>query len=147
MAESHDTPAAPATEAAGLDLFMTVIRVTGWTAIVRWYIDTLGLKPLLLDKANEFALLAAGNGRLGLQGIKEPRSASARGMVRLVFQVADLDHQRELLLQRGVAVGEPIENSDEGYREVRLQDPEGNSLRLFSWRDPARAHKFTVQPA
>ena len=56
--------------------------------------------------------------------------------MRLVFQVADLDRERRRLIDNGVAVGEPIENHAEGYREIRFQDPEGYSLRFFAWNDP-----------
>jgi catechol 2,3-dioxygenase-like lactoylglutathione lyase family enzyme len=139
-------PAAPvpfaAAEPPRIDLFMTVIRVARWKTTVRWYIDTLGLRPMLLDSSQEFALLSAGSGRVGLQGVQEPHTASGRGRVRLVFQVADLDRERRSLIERGIAVGEPIENQAEGYREIRFQDPEGYSLRFFAWNDPARAGTF-----
>ncbi len=121
---------------------MTVIRVANWQTTVRWYIDTLGLSPILLDSPHEFALLAAGNGRVGLQGVKDARSLAGPGKVRLVFQVADLDRERQRLIDRGVAVGAPVENHEEGYREVRIQDPEGHGLRLFAWTDPARGDPF-----
>ncbi len=121
-----------------LDLFMTVIRVSSWETTVRWYIDTLGLSPVVLDAQNEFALLSAGSGRLGVQGAKEVRLAAGTGKVRLVFQVNDLEGERLRLIERGVVVGGLVENHDEGYSEVRLQDPEGHSLRLFAWVDPAR---------
>ena len=61
---------------------------------------------------------------------------------RLVFQVADLDRERQRLIDNGVAVGEPVENHAEGYREIRFQDPEGYSLRFFAWNDPGRAGAF-----
>ena len=125
-----------------IELFMTVIRVARWPSTVRWYIDVLGLAPLLLDEANEFALLSAGGGRVGLQGVREAQMAPARNRARLVFQVEDLDRERRRLLDSGIDVGEPIENRDEGYREVRFQDPEGYSLRFFAWDDPARAVTF-----
>ncbi len=131
-----------AAEAPRIELFMTVIRVANWPSTVRWYIDVLGLTPLLLDAAHEFGLLSAGGGRVGLQGVREPHLASSRARVRLVFQVADLERERRRLIEGGVAVGEPIENPDEGYREIRFQDPEGYSLRFFAWTDPARAGAF-----
>jgi predicted enzyme related to lactoylglutathione lyase len=124
-----------------IDLFMTVIRVARWETTVRWYIDVLGLAPLLLDASNEFALLSAGTGRVGLQGVNEAL-APPRNRVRLVFQVADLDSERRRLTGHGVAVGEPIENQEEGYKEIRFQDPEGYSLRFFAWSDPGRVGSF-----
>jgi hypothetical protein len=134
------------TEPSRFDLFMTVIRVASWTTTVRWYIDTLGLAPVLLDAQHEFALLSAGSGRLGLQGVRETRSATGSGKVRLVFQVRDLEIERQRLIERGVVVGATVENLDEGYREIRLQDPEGSSLRLFAWIDPERGRPFTSRP-
>jgi catechol 2,3-dioxygenase-like lactoylglutathione lyase family enzyme len=131
-----------APEPPRIDLFMTVIRVARWQTTVRWYIDVLGLVPLLLDSVHEFALLSAGGGRVGLQGVKENHLAPARGRVRLVFQVADLDRERQRLIDQGVAVGDPIENHHEGYREIRFQDPEGSSLRFFAWNDQERANTF-----
>jgi catechol 2,3-dioxygenase-like lactoylglutathione lyase family enzyme len=131
-----------APEPPRIDLFMTVIRVAHWQATVRWYIDVLGLAPLLLDAAHQFALLSAGGGRLGLQGVEESHLASSRGRVRLVFRVSDLDGERRRLIDSGVAVGEPIENRDEGFQEIRFQDPEGYSLRFFAWNDPKRAGAF-----
>ena len=84
-----------------VDLFMTVVRVADWSTIVRWYTDTLGLVPVLLDPQHEFAFLAAGQGRLGLQGIKGSSESAARSNVRLVFQVEDLDFQRQRLIRTG----------------------------------------------
>jgi predicted enzyme related to lactoylglutathione lyase len=142
MTDPADPVPLAAPEPPRIELFMTVIRVARWQTTVRWYIDTLGLAPLLIDAAHEFALLAAGSGRVGLQGVKEAHLAPARNRVRLVFQVADLDRERRRLIDNGVAVGEPIENQDEGYREIRFQDPEGYSLRFFAWNHPARAGAF-----
>ncbi len=70
MSEISEPEPLAATGPPHLDLFMTVIRVVNWQTTVRWYIDTLGLSPILLDSPHEFALLSAGNGRLGLQGVK-----------------------------------------------------------------------------
>jgi predicted enzyme related to lactoylglutathione lyase len=113
---------------------MTVVRVADWSTIVRWYTDTLGLVPVLLDPQHEFAFLAAGQGRLGLQGIKGSSESATRSNVRLVFQVDDLDFHRRRLIEQGVQVSAAIDNSEEGYREIRLHDPVGNSL-TFAWLD------------
>jgi predicted enzyme related to lactoylglutathione lyase len=142
MADRPEPDPLAATEPPGLELFMTVIRVAHWPTTVRWYIETLGLTPILLDWPHEFALLAAGSGRLGVQGVKVAARAVGSGRVRLVFQVPDLDRERARLMALGVSVGAPIENATEGYRELRLQDPEGYSLRLFAWTDPKRSASF-----
>jgi catechol 2,3-dioxygenase-like lactoylglutathione lyase family enzyme len=122
-----------------LDLFMTVIRVADWSNIVRWYTDTLGLVVVLLDPQHEFAFLAAGQSRLGLQGVKGAREPTVPSKVRLVFQVRDLDNERRRLVELGLEVSVPFDNREEGYREIRLHDPDGNSLTLFAWIDSARA--------
>ena len=116
---------------------MTVVRVMDWSTMVPWYIDTLGLVPILVDAEHEFALLAAGLGRLGFKGIKTQLIAHERTKVRFVFQVQDVDRERQRLVERGIVVSVPFDNSEEGYREVRLHDPEGNSLTMFTWIDPS----------
>jgi predicted enzyme related to lactoylglutathione lyase len=142
MADPSKPESLAATEPSRLDLFMTVIRVADWSRIVAWYTQTLGLVPVLLDAEQEFALLSAGHGRLGVQGVKAARLIAGPSKLRLVFQVPDLDRERHRLIEHGVAIGPPIENREEGYREVRLQDPEGNSVRLFAWVDPTRGSRF-----
>ncbi len=112
-----------------LELFMIEIRLAHWVASSRWYVDVLGLKPVLEDPARRFLLLQAGPGRIAL---KEGRAPGDRGAVRLIFQVGDVDLTRGQLIARGVSVSEPTQ-SDEGYREVRLSDPEGTPIHLFSW--------------
>jgi predicted enzyme related to lactoylglutathione lyase len=130
------------TSQSGLDLFMTVVRVMDWSATVPWYIETLGMVPVLIDADHEFALLAAGDGRLGFKGIKSHRTEHERTRVRFVFQVSDVDRERQRLVERGIVVSAPFDNPEEGYREVRLHDPEGNSLTMFTWSDPSRNGRF-----
>ena len=139
MAELPEPEPLASTEPPFLDLFMTVVRVADWSKIVRWYIDTLRLVPVLMDPQHEFAFLAAGQGRLGLHGVKGPREPTVPSKVRLVFQVRDVDLERERLIELGVEVSVPFDNRQEGYREIRLHDPDGNSLTLFAWIDPMRA--------
>ena len=132
-----------ASEHARLELFMTVVRVTEWSTVVPWYIETLGMVPVLIDAEHEFALLAAGDGRVGFKGLKSNCTVHERTKVRFVFQVADVDRERERLLERGVIVSAPFDNREEGYREVRLHDPEGNSLTMFAWLDASREGRFS----
>jgi glyoxylase I family protein len=139
------TPA-PTTEVPGPDLFMTVIKVAEWARAMAWYVDTLGLMAVLSDSENQFALLAAGTGRLALQGELLQSSAEAPPAVRLVFLVPDVDQERHRLIERGVEVGPPIENTREGYREIRLHDPEGTAVTLFSWTNPTRGQRFSNPP-
>jgi predicted enzyme related to lactoylglutathione lyase len=114
-----------------LALYLTEIKVTQWPASVRWYVEVLGLRLALEDAANEYALLEAGPGRLALKA--GAGGVLAREAVRLVFEVADVDAERDRLLGLGVAVSLP-EESTEGYRAIRLHDPEGTPVTLFCWR-------------
>jgi catechol 2,3-dioxygenase-like lactoylglutathione lyase family enzyme len=112
-----------------MDLFMVEVRVADWAASSRWYVDVLGLRPTLEDRERRFLLLEAGSGRVAL---KEGPVIPERGAVRLIFRVGDVAAERERLVGLGVAVS-AISGSAEGYREVRLADPDGTPIRLFSW--------------
>jgi predicted enzyme related to lactoylglutathione lyase len=115
----------------GLALYLTEIKVTQWADLVRWYVDVLGLPLVLEDAPLQYALLEAGPGRLALKG--GSATGLARDAVRLVFEVADVDAERDRLVGLGVTVSAP-EDSAEGYRAIRLSDPEGTPLTLFSWK-------------
>jgi catechol 2,3-dioxygenase-like lactoylglutathione lyase family enzyme len=143
MSEVPDSETLASTEPPFLNLFMTVVRVADWSRIVRWYVDTLRLVPVLMDPQHEFAFLAAGQGRLGLQGVKGAKEPTVPSKVRLVFEVRDVDFERRRLIELGVEVSVPFDNRAEGYREIRLHDPDGNSLTLFAWIDRARARQYS----
>jgi predicted enzyme related to lactoylglutathione lyase len=141
MSEVYEPETLASSEPPFLDLFMTVVRVAQWSKIVEWYVDTLRLVPVLMDPPHEFAFLAAGQGRLGLQGVKGAKEPTVPSKVRLVFEVKDVDSERRRLIERGVEVSVPFDNRKEGYREIRLHDPDGNSLTLFAWIDRAPGRK------
>jgi len=118
-----------ANDATGLELFLTEIKVSDWAGTLRWYVETLGMRLLLEDSDHQYALLASGPGRLALKG-GSPEGLH-RDHVRLVFRVEDLETELERLIGQGVALAPPVDNPVEGYREVRLHDPEGTPIRLF----------------
>jgi predicted enzyme related to lactoylglutathione lyase len=122
------------------ELFMVEIRLADWLGSSRWYVEVLGLKPILEDADRRFLLLEAGPGRIALKESPEPGD---RGAVRLIFQVGNVDAVRAELIAKGVAVSEPTQ-SDEGYREVRLADPEGTPIHLFSWASVAKGESAGV---
>ena len=112
-----------------IELFMVEVRVADWASSSRWYVDVLGLRPVLEDRERRFSLLEAGSARVAL---KEGPALGGRGAVRLIFKVGDVDEARARLVALGVEVS-PTTESAEGYREARLLDPEGTPIRLFSW--------------
>jgi predicted enzyme related to lactoylglutathione lyase len=129
----------------GIAFFVTEIVVTDWPRTVRWYVEALRLSLLLEDAPRRYALLGAGPGRLALKG--GAPSGAPRDGVRLIFEVDDLDSERERLARLDVAVGPP-EDSPEGYRAIRLCDPEGTPITLFRWTTPGgRASSDAREPS
>ncbi len=120
---------------------MTVVKVMDWSVALAWYVETLGLLPVLTDTEHQFALLAAGTGRLALQGDPQTQEPEGGPNVRLVFLVPDVDEEWRRLTGLGVAVSSPVDNVREGYREIRLCDPEGTALTLFSWTRQANERR------
>ena len=118
----------------GTELFMTELHVADWPGTVAWYVDTLGLRLLRKDDERQFALLAAGSGRLALKGI-DAQEGPVVG-VRLVFVVTDVDAEYERFRSLDVEASPPADHPREPYRETRLNDPEGTPITLFAWRTP-----------
>ena len=112
-------------------LFMVEVRVRDLGRSLDWYGRTLGLRPRLVDEPGGFALLDAGPAAVALKAGGEA-PADRRG-VRLTFRVADVEAERARIAELGVAVSEPIVNEAEGFREVRLADPDGTPITLFAW--------------
>jgi len=118
-----------ANDATGLELFLTEIKVSDWASTVRWYVETLGMCLLLEDAEHQYALLGSGRGRLALKG-GSPKGLD-RDHLRLIIQVEDMETEQKRLIGQGVVLSPPVDNPKEGYREVRLHDPEGTPIRLF----------------
>jgi catechol 2,3-dioxygenase-like lactoylglutathione lyase family enzyme len=110
---------------------MTEVRVFDWPRMVAWYVETLGLRVLMNDEPNGFALLSAGPSRLALR--RAAATCDAINHIRLVFRVADVDAEHARLLEQGVTATLPADNPHESYREIRLSDPEGTQITLFTW--------------
>lgn len=110
---------------------MVELRVADWPVAVAWYVGTLGMRVVLRDEPNGFALLEAPDGgRIALKA-GEPTG----GGPRLVFRVDDLDAVCARLAAAGVAVTEPVADDREPYRSSRLVDPAGTLITLFAWTD------------
>src|SRR4051812_15031216 len=114
-----------------MDLFLVEFTVSDWPASVAWYRDRLGLAVDLRDEPNQYALLAAGSRRIALRaGTPSP------GSTKLVFQVTDLTAESGRLSRAGVTDLGPVQTSGEGYRSLRLADPDGYRIELFEWSNP-----------
>lgn len=95
-------------------LYMTELAVSDLTASISWWSQLLGIGPVLTDEAGGFALFEVDGGRVALK-----RGLTGGGGV-VHFQV------------NGLPAGE-VRQSDEGYRRVKMHDPDGNAVVLFEW--------------
>lgn len=103
---------------------MTELAVRDIAVSLAWYRDRLGLRVVLLDAPNGFALLEGQGGRLALKA-----GTPVPGGVTLHVEVADLAAGLDRL---GLA-DTPVKTSDEGYREAFVADPDGYAVGLFEW--------------
>ena len=117
-------------------LFSVELRTPHWGRLVAWYREALGLRVLVRVIDDEYALLQAGDTRLAIMGRAAPGEASGRWS--LGFEVADLDAAYDRLRTMAASVAAPTENP-EGFRELRVADPDGNRIRLFAWAEDRRA--------
>jgi catechol 2,3-dioxygenase-like lactoylglutathione lyase family enzyme len=101
------------------------VRASDWRRSLEWWRDTLGLPVLLVDEAGGFALLDAGAARIAVkQGVPAP------GGTLLAFAVSDADAWAARL-------GTTAQDEAEGYRRVRLADPDGYAVVLFQQAAPS----------
>lgn len=68
----------------------------------------------------------------GWRLLRRPAAGEASGRWSLGFEVTEFDSIRERLAAAGASSSEPKIHA-EGFRELVTHDPDGNTLRLFSW--------------
>lgn len=125
--------AAPAVPSRRPSLFSVELRTARWSELVEWYRTALGLRVLVRVVDEGYALLDAGDTRLAI--LDRPLAAAASARWSLGFEVDDLDAARARLSATGAAVADPVDHA-EGFREILVDDPDGNRVRLFSWGRP-----------
>jgi catechol 2,3-dioxygenase-like lactoylglutathione lyase family enzyme len=111
-------------------LFSVELRTTRWEELVEWYRSVLGLRVLVRVVDDGYALFAAGDTRLAI--LRRPAPGDASGRWSLGFEVTDFDVVRDRLAAAGAVAADPKVHP-EGFRELVAHDPDGNTLRLFSW--------------
>lgn len=112
------------------ELFCVELRTTRFAELVEWYRRALDLPVLMRVVDDGYAILAAGGTKLAILGRESPGPVSDR--VSLGFEVGDLDAVYERLAAAGADVTAPRPHP-EGFRECVAHDPDGNTLRVFSW--------------
>ncbi len=113
-------------------LYLVELTVSDFRASVAWYRDVLELPLLVHNEAEQFALFQAGSARLALKA-----GTPLPGSVLLTFEVKDLAGEAGRLAAQDVRFEGTMKVSPEGYRRVRLRDPDGYALSLFEWLQPA----------
>jgi catechol 2,3-dioxygenase-like lactoylglutathione lyase family enzyme len=111
---------------------MVTVQVRQFDLMVAWYRDTLGLTVVWMEP-NEFCTLAAPGGGpvLALATDHPDRIGSQPGAGWTpTFSVDDFDVTVAQLQAAGVTFEAPEEGADEGYRLIRLRDPEGNPIGI-----------------
>lgn len=115
-------------------LYCVELRTEQWETSLAWYREALGLRVLVRVPEDGYALFEAGDTRLALISRKSLGTPSARWS--LGFEVEDLERVTRRLAEFGSQISRPKRNL-EGFQEVITSDPDGNTVRLFSW--PHRA--------
>jgi catechol 2,3-dioxygenase-like lactoylglutathione lyase family enzyme len=114
-------------------IMMVTVQVGNFDAAVRWYRDVLGLSVLSLEP-NEFCMLVppGSEGPALALATDHPDRISPRPGIGWAptLVVDDFDATVAELRRRGVTFDAEEEGADEGYRLVRVLDPEGNAIGI-----------------
>jgi catechol 2,3-dioxygenase-like lactoylglutathione lyase family enzyme len=111
---------------------LVTIQVRDFDGMVAWYRDVLGLSIGWFEP-NEFCTLnpAAGGSSLALATDHPDRISDRAGTGWTpTLAVDDFDATLTRLREAGVTFDAAEEGADEGYRLVRIRDPEGNPIGL-----------------
>jgi catechol 2,3-dioxygenase-like lactoylglutathione lyase family enzyme len=115
------------------DVTMVTVQVADFDASVAWYRDVLGLSVVVLEP-DEFCMLAppGSHGPALALATDHPDRISPRSGIGWTptLVVDDFDAAVAELRQRGVRFDAEEEGADEGYRLVRVLDPEGNPIGI-----------------
>lgn len=101
-----------------------------WPQMLAWYRNVLGARGLVRIEEDGYALLAVGGTRLALLARADSDPPTPRW--RLSFEVSDLQPFVDRLRETGTRFESPNVN-EELLVQVQCWDPDGNSIRLFSW--------------
>ena len=111
---------------------MVTLQVRDFDGMVGWYRDVLGLEVIGIEP-NEFCLMHAAHGSTTIAlATDHPERIPDRSGVGWTpnLGVDDFDAFIETLRSRGVVFDAEEEGADEGYRLVRVRDPEANAVGI-----------------
>jgi catechol 2,3-dioxygenase-like lactoylglutathione lyase family enzyme len=114
-------------------LMMVTVQVRDFDVAVAWYRDVLGLSVLYLEP-DEFCMLAPPGTESPALALAtdHPDRISARPGIGWAptLVVEDFDAAVAELRENGVSFDAEEEGADEGYRLVRVIDPEGDPIGI-----------------
>ena len=115
------------------DMMMVTVQVRDFNAATRWYQEVLGLTVLWMEP-DEFCMLVppgTAGPALALATDHPERIPLAPGSGWTpTLTVDDIDATVAELRDRAVTFDAEEEGGDEGYRLVRIRDPEGNPIGI-----------------
>jgi catechol 2,3-dioxygenase-like lactoylglutathione lyase family enzyme len=111
---------------------MVTVQVRDFDGMVAWYRDVLGLGIGWLEPGEFCTLTMTGGDTVLALATDHPDRISARPGTGWTPSLAvdDLDDLVARLRDHGVPFDGEEEGADEGYRLVRVRDPEGNVIGL-----------------
>jgi len=114
-------------------VMMVTAQVRHFDAAVEWYLDVLGLSILWIEPGEFCTRAPAGSSgpAIALATDHPDRISSSPGVGWTpILVVHDFDSAVTELKTRGVTFDAEEEGSEEGYRLVRIRDPEGNPIGI-----------------
>ncbi len=111
-------------------LYSVELRTVKWDETVDWYRNVLGLRVLVRVVDDGYALIEAGETRLAIIAKEIDSEPSPRWS--LGFEVENLEKAAQRLATAGWEFTPP-RGHPEGFQEIVVQDPDGNTVRLFCW--------------
>lgn len=114
-------------------LAMVTVQVRDFDSAVEWYRDVLGLAVLWIEPGEFCCLVPEGSGdpALALATDHPDRIPVRPGLGWTpILNVGDFDATVTELRARGVVFDAEEEGDEEGYRLVRVRDPEGNPIGI-----------------
>ncbi len=110
------------------------LKARDWQGTVEWFCHYFSMNVLIIDHANQYALLGEDYGTEANLSIRGTTESFTGNRFLLQWEVVDLAGFVANLAHRGVRVLKPIqEASDEWYKRAIIEGPEGVTLLLFEF--------------
>jgi lactoylglutathione lyase len=107
--------------------------VNEYDTCLAFYRDMLGLP---LESADEnFAQFSTEGTKLYLHRLRDNSPLRVRAL-EIHFEVSDVDHAYDKLIERGVRFEHQLSNMPWGLRMAAFRDPEGNAIEIVGPLDP-----------